>query len=155
MPPSDSRRLAQRWIPEFSLGQRRAWQVLARDIPMYFGKKLPLDSDSFVYVMVEMLWPDLGKASLVDVRMSEGKDTPARFFAYFTRDCAGFFRDVKQLDLLCLYLSDATTQQVEEQCKQNTLNLPFTLTWNKTCRLRYVEMGMASYSITFPTRMFP
>lgn len=119
---------------------------------MYFRKTPPLDSQSFVYVAVVMLWPEEGKASLMDVRMSGVRENPGRFFAYFTGDCAGFFRDVKKSDQLCLYLSDAILQPVEEQSKQNTLNLPFTLTWDKKCRLNYVEKGMVDRPVTFPTR---
>ena len=152
VPPSDGRRPTKRKNPGQSVNQLQAWQVLARDIPMFFRKKPPRDSESFVYVMVVMLWPNLGKASLVDVRMSGGGETPARFFAFFAGDCAGFFRDVKQSDQLCLYLSDATVQQVEDQCKQDTLNLPFTLTWDQKCRMKYVEKGMVDRLVTFPTR---
>lgn len=154
MPPPDNHKPAKRKNQSVKLLQ--AWQVLAENIPMYFEKESPLDPGLFVFVQVVMLWPPSGKASLADVQMSEEGRKPARFFAFFTGDCTtGFFRDVKPLDKVFLYLSDATVQQVEGQCKQNTLNLPFTLTWDKTCRLRHVEKGMVDRFITFPTRKSP
>ena len=153
--PSDTRRPAKRRNPGQSVNQLQSQQVPARDIPMYFRKEPLQDPELFVYVEVVMLWPASAKACLMDVRMSDEKRNPARFFAFFTGDCACFFHDVKQSDRLCLYLSDATMHQVEEQCKQDTLNLPFTLTWDKTCRLKHVKKGIVDRSITFPTRAVP
>ena len=155
MLPPGNHKVVKRKHPGQSVNQLQAWQVSTPEIPIYFKKEPPLDTESFAYVEVVMLWPDEGKASLVDVRMSGARHTPARFFGFFTGDCAGFFREVKESDQFCLYLSDATLRQVEEQCKQNTLNLPFTLTWDKTCRLKYVERGMVGHSVTFPTRTLP
>lgn len=155
IPPPDNHKPTRRKNPGQSVNQLKTWQVPAHNVPMYFKKKPPRDPESFIYVQVVMLWPALGKASLVDVLMSQARRTPARFFAFFTGDCTGFFRDVKTMDILCLYLSDATVRQVEEQCKQNTLNLPFTLTWDKICRLKYVEKGMIGRSTTLPTGALP
>ena len=134
-------------------------QIPARDVPIYFRKRPPLDPEAFVYVKVAMIWPasgkDVGKAALEDVRMTEAKFNPARFSAFFTEDCTGFLRSVEPQDTLCLYLSDATMSEVGEQSKQNTLNLPFTLTYDKGCRLKYVERGMVGRSLTFPARTWP
>ena len=135
--------------------QLQAQQVAARDIPTYFEKEPPRDHESFVYVRVEMVWPDSGKASLVDVRMSDAKFNPARFSASFAGGCTDFFRDVELSNQVCLYLSDATFHQIEAQCKHNTLDLPFTLTWDKTCRMKCVEKGNVGPFITFPTRKLP
>ena len=146
------RKPARRKNPRQSVTQLQTWQVIAQDIPIYFRKEPPLDPELFVYVRVVMLWPTLGKASLVDIRMSDAGQKPARFVAFFTGDCTGFFHDTKKTDQLCLYLSDATMHRVEEQSKQDTLNLPFTLTWDRRCRLKYVERGMVDRSIAFPTR---
>ncbi|KAF9651467.1 hypothetical protein BDM02DRAFT_810756 [Thelephora ganbajun] len=151
MPHLDDHKPGKRKNPGQSVNQMKTWQVLARDIPIYFKKQPPLDPELFVYVQVAMLWPNQGKASLMDVRLTEAKMKSARFHAFFTGDCTGFFRSVKQTDMLCLYLSDATVHQVEEQCKQNTLNLPFTLSYDKRCRVKYVERGMMGRSVTFPT----
>lgn len=127
-------------------------QILARDIHIYLRKKPPLDPEAYVYVEVALVWPDLERIALMDVRMTVAKQNPARFYAFFTGNCTGLLRIVKPQDVLCLYLSGATVHEAE-QCKQNTLNLPFTLTYDKTCRLKYVEKGMAGHSVTFPTRM--
>ena len=151
MAPSDSNKPRKRK----NLGQsinRMPTQVPARDIPIYFKKRPPRDPDAFVYVEVVMVWPDIGKVSFMDVRMTEAKHNPTRFHAFFTGDCTGFLKRVNRQDRLCLYLSDATICEVEEQCKQNTLNLPFTLTYDKECRLKYAEKGMVGRSVTFPTR---
>lgn len=152
MPPLDSHKPGKRKNPGESVKKLQTRQVLARDIPRYFRGEPPLDPESFVYVRVEMLWPALGRASLVDISMFDVKDNPARFFAFFTGDCTGFFGGVTPLDKLCLYLSDATISEVEERCKQDTLNLPFALTWDKKCMLKYVEREVVGRSITFPTR---
>jgi len=127
-------------------------QVPARDIPIYFKKRPPLDPEAFVYVEVVIVWPTSGKISFSDVRMAEAGHNPARFSAFFTGDCSGFLQSAKLRDRLCLYLSDATVQEVEEQHRQNTLNLPFTLTYDKTCRMKYVERGMVGRSVTFSMR---
>jgi hypothetical protein len=133
------------------LSQLRRWQVLARDIPAYFTKQPPLNQESFVYVQVEMVWLDQGRVSLVDVHMSHAKHHPARFSAVFTGDCSDFTENLKPPDQLCLYLSDATVRSTGERRKQDTLNLSFTLTWDKTCRLKRVEGGVVGGLITFPT----
>jgi len=151
MPPLDGRRTGKRKNPGQSVNQM-ATQITARDIPVYFKKQPPLDPEVFVYVEVVIVWPETSKVSLKDVRMSEAKFGPARFPAFFTGNCTGFLQRVEVGDRFCLYLSDATRHGVEEQCEQNTLNLPFTLTYDKTCRLKYVEKGMVGASITFPTR---
>ena len=151
MPPLDGHKSGKRKNPGQSVNQMPT-QITARDIPMYFKKQSPLDPEVFVYVEVVIIWPDSRKVSLTDVRMSEAKFGPARFPAFFTGDCTGFLRRVEVGDKLCLYLSDATVHGVEGQCEQNTLNLPFTLTYDKTCRLKYVEKGIVGHSITFPTR---
>ena len=124
--------------------------VLAQDIPIYFKKHPPLDPEAFVYVEVVQFWPKQGKASLTDVRMTKAKHGLARFFAFFTGDCTGVLEKVKPRDQFCLYLSDAAIHSVEDQCKQNTLNLPFTLTYDKICRLKYVEKDTVVRSVTFP-----
>lgn len=150
MPPLDSHKPGKRK----NLGQpvnKMPAQVLAQDIPIYFKKQPPLDPESFAYVEVVIRWPDSGKVSLVDVWTSEARYNPARFSVFFIGDCTGFLQSVKPQDRLCLYLSDAKICDVKEQCKQNTLDLPFTLTYDKTCRLKYVEKGMAGPSVTFPT----
>jgi len=151
MPPSDGHKPRKQKNLGLSVNKMPT-QIPARDVLIYFKKEQPLDPEVFIYVRVAMLWQDLGKVSLIDVRMTEAGHNPARFHAFFTGDCAGFLRSVQQMDALCLYLSDATVHQVEEQCKQNTLNLPFTLTYDKRCRLKYVEKGMVGRSVTFPTR---
>jgi hypothetical protein len=155
---SDDNNPGKRKEPGRSVNQMPS-QILARDVPIYFRKRPPLDPEAFVYVKVAMIWPasgkDVGKAALEDVRMTEAKFNPARFSAFFTEDCTGFLRSMKPQDTLCLYLSDATMSEVEEQSKQNTLNLPFTLTYNKRCRLKYVERGMVGRSLTFPACTWP
>jgi len=151
MPPLDGHKSGKRRNPGQSVNQMPT-QITARDVPMYFKKQPPLDPEVFVYVEVVIVWPETKKVSLTDVRMSEAKFNPARFPAFFTGDCTGFLRRVEVGDKLCLYLSDAKIHGVEEQCEQNTLNLPFTLTYDKTCRLKHVEKGMVGHSVTFPTR---
>ena len=151
MPPRDGDNPEKRKNPPQSVNQMQT-QIAARDIPIYLRKQPLLDPEAFVYVEVAIVWPDPGRVSLVDIRMTEAKLNPARFSAFFTGDCSGFLHNVKPRDRFCLYLSDATMRE-EEQCKQNTLNLPFTLTYDKRCRLRSVEKGMVGSSITFPTRM--
>ena len=126
-------------------------QIAARDIPIYLRKQPPLDPEAFVYVEVALAWSDSGRVSLVDVRMAEAKLSPARFSAFFTGGCAAFLRNVKPRDKLCLYLSDAVIHDVEEQCKQNTLDLPFSLAYDKRCRLKRVEKGLVGSSITYAT----
>ena len=150
MAPSDSHKPRKRH-PGQSINHMPT-QVPARDIPIYFKKRPPRDPNAFVYVEVVMVWPAIGKVSFMDVRMTEAKHNPARFHAFFTGDCTGFPERVNRQDKLCLYLSDATVHEVEEQCKQNTLNFPFTLNYDKECRLKYVEKGMVGRSVTFPTR---
>ena len=150
MPPWDSNKPGKRKTPRQSVNQMPT-QITARDIPIYLRKQPPLDNEVFVYVEVAIVWPTLGKVSLMDVRMTEAKHNPARFIAFFTGDCTGVIRNVKSLDRLCLYLSDATMHEVEEQSKQNTLNLPFALNYDKRCRLKRVEKGMVGVPITFPT----
>lgn len=151
VPPWDGHNLGKRKIPGQSVNQMST-QILARDIPIYLRKQPPIDPEAFVYVEVATVWPKLEKVSLMDVRMTEAKRNPARFCAFFTGDCAGFLRNVEPRDKLCLYLSDATMQEVEERSKQNTLNLLFTLTYDKSCRLRRVERGMAGSPVAFPAR---
>jgi len=151
MPPRGGDNPEKRKNPPQSVNQMQT-RVAARDIPIYLRKQPLLDSEAFVYVEVAIVWPDSGRVSLVDIRMTEAKLNPARFTASFIGDCAGFLHSVKSRDRFCLYLSDATMHE-EEQCKQNTLNLPFALTYDKRCRLRSVEKGMAGSSITLPTRM--
>lgn len=152
MPPLDGHKSGKRKNPGQSVNHMPT-QVAARDIPIYFKKQPPLDPEAFVYVEVVIIWPDSNKVSLTDIQMSEAGHNPARFYAVFTGDCTGLPRRVKLRDRLCLYLSDATIHEVEEQSKQNTLNLPFALTYDKKCRVKYVERGMVSTSVTFPTRM--
>lgn len=130
-------------------------QIPSRDIPIYSRRQPPLDLEAFVYVEVVIIWPDLERVSLVDVRMVEAKYNPARFYAYFTGDCADFLSNVQPRDQLCLYLAEAAMSEVQEQNKQNTLNLPFTLTYDKACRIKHVERGMAGPLVTFPTRAWP
>lgn len=127
-------------------------QILARDIPTYLRKQPPVDPEAYVYVEVETVWQSSGKVALTDVRMTEAKHNPARFFAFFTGDSAIVPRNLKPQDKLCLYLSDATMKEVEELSKQNTLNLLFTLTYDKRSRFKRVERGMASSLITFSAR---
>jgi len=151
MPPLDGNKPKKRQNPGASVKQMPN-QVLAQDIPMYFKKQPPLDSGAFVYVEVVIIWPDLGKVSLADIRMAAAGRKPTRFSAVFTGNCTGFLSSVKVEDKLCLYLSDATIHGVEGQCKQNTLNLPFTLTYRKRCRLKCLGGGTAGSYVTFPTR---
>lgn len=150
--PSDERNPGKRKNFARPVRKLGAWHVLAKHIPAYLGKQPPLNSELFVYVEVEMLWPDSGKASLVDVLMCDAEDKPARFTAFFTKNSSGFFRHAKQSDRFCIYLSDAKLHQVEDQCKQDTLNLPFTLTWDTACRLKRVEKDRMVSDIVFPTR---
>lgn len=154
MPPFDGHKQGKRKNPGQPVNSMPT-QVLARDIPIYLKKKPPLDQEAFVYVEVLQFWPDPGKVSFMDVRMTEAKHKPRRFTAFFTGDCTGFLQSANVEDKFCLYLSDATIHEVEEQCKQNTLNLPFALTYDKKCRLKYVERGMVGRSVTFPTRTYP
>jgi len=151
VPPRGGDNPEKRKNPPQSVNQMQT-QVAARDIPIYLRKQPLLDPEAFVYVEVTIVWPDSGRVSLLDVRMAEAKLNPARFSAFFIGDCAGLLHSVEPRDKLCLYLSDATMRE-EVQCKQNTLNLPFALTYDKRCRLRSVEKGMAGPSITFPARM--
>lgn len=153
MPLPDSRKPGKRKKPVQFVQKPQTWQVLARDMPVYSEKQPLPDPESFVYVQVAMLWPSSGKAALVDVLMSDAKEAPARFNAFFTGNCAGFFNNVKVSDKICLYLSDATFDRVEAQSNQNMLNLPFTLTWDKRCRLRHMERGKMRGFIDLPTRM--
>lgn len=154
IPPRGGDNPEKRKNPPQSVNQMPT-QITARDIPIYLRKKPPLDPEAFVYVEVANVWPDSGKVSLVDVRMTEAKQNPARFSAFFTGDCTDFLLGAKSRDKLCLYLLDATMQEVGEQCKQNTLNLPFALTYDKRCRLKRVERGMVVSSTTFPKRTCP
>jgi len=151
IPPLGGDNPGKRRNPPQSVNQMST-QIAARDIPIYLRKQPPLDPEAFVYVEVAIYWPDSGRVSLVDVRMAEAKLNPARFSVFFTGGCTGFLRDAKPRDKFCLYLSDATLHEVEEQCKQNTLNLPFTLTYDERCRVRRVERSVAGPSVTFPTR---
>lgn len=151
IPPLGGRNPGKRKNPGQSVNQMQT-QILARDIPIYLRKQPPIDTEAFAYVEVATVWPNLERVSLMDVRMTEAKHNPARFFAFFTGHCASFLHDVKPGDKLCLYLSDATMQEVEERSKQNTLNLLFTLTYDKRCRLKRVERGMAGPTATFPIR---
>jgi hypothetical protein len=151
MPPPDGHKPGKRKNPGQAVNQMPT-QVAARDIPIYFKKTPPLDPEAFVYVEVVIVWPDSRKVSLTDIRMTEARFNPARFPAFFTGECTGFLREVKLGDKLCLYLSDATIHGIEEQSEQNTLNLPFSLTYDKTCRLKYVERSIVGQSVTFPTR---
>jgi len=148
--PPDVHKPVKRKNPGQTVKHLQPWQVLAPDIPKRLEEQ-PLDPELFVYVRVEMLWPVKKRASLEDIRMSEAKKSPARFFAFFTGDCAGFFQGVAVTNQLCLYLSGATLGQVEERCEQDTLNLPFTLTWDKICRVKRVERGLVGRPITFTT----
>lgn len=149
MPPFGTHPV-KRKNPGQTVKHLQPWQILAQDIPKRLGEQ-PLDPELFVYVRVAMFWPDKKRASLEDIRMSEAKKSPARFFAFFTGDCTGFFHSVAVPDQLCLYLSGATLDQAEGRCEQNTLNLPFTLTWDKTCQVKRVERGLVGRPITFPT----
>lgn len=151
MPHLDGHKPVKRKNPGQSVNQMPT-QVPARDIPIFFKKQSPLDPEAFVYVEVVIVWPNDRKISLMDVRMAEAQHKPTRFSAFFTGDCASLLESVRLHDRLCLYLSDATIQEVEEQCKQNTLNFPFTLTYDKTCRLKHTQKGMVGHSVTFPTR---
>ena len=151
MPPPDGHKPGKRRNPGQPVNHM-ATQVPAREIPIYFKKQPPLDPEAFVYVEVVVVWPGPGKISLADIRMMEAGVKPARFAAFFTGDCTGFLQTVKLRDRFCLYLSDAAIHEVEEQSKQNTLNLPFALTYEKMCRLKYVEKNTVGHSITFPTR---
>ena len=150
MDPPDGRKPGKPKNPGLSVNQMSTL-VLAGDIPIYFKKQPPLDPESFVYVEVVQFWPELGKASLADARMTKTKHRPARFFAFFTGGCTGVLEKAKPRDKFCLYLSDAAIHDVEEQSKQNTLNLPFTLTYDKICRLRHVEKDTVGRSVTYPT----
>jgi hypothetical protein len=154
MAPPDGRKTGKPKNPGLSVKQMSTL-VLTQDIPIYFKKQPPRDPEAFVYVEVVQLWPEVGKASLTDARMTKAKHRPLRFFAFFTGGCAGILKKAKPQDKICLYLSDAAIHDVEGQCKQNTLNLPFTLTYDKICRLRCVEKDMVGPPIAFSTGMRP
>jgi len=153
MPPLNGRNPAKRRNPGKSVPQMQT-QIRAQDVPVYLKKPTPIDPEAFIYAEVLMVWKDEGRVVLRDVGPTEAGANRARFSAFFAGNWLVFsITSNHRKGFVCIWQMRQSAGWGSS--KQDTLNLPFSLSYNERCRLRRVEKGMAGPPVTFTARTWP